>query len=108
MMFAEICPRNSPSECNYQVSDTLFALPGLPTLHKDKPQAVFDSQSSQNCVQRPLATEPTPIKLHTRAEKRKQVQRGRRKLAASVSEFKALVSSWNEPFLRYGLDSVPL
>lgn len=75
MRFTEICLRNSPSECNCQVSDTLFSVPGLPALHKDKPQTVFDRQSSQNCVQRPFATEPTPINEHTRAEKRKQVQR---------------------------------
>lgn len=34
-----------------------------------------------------FATEPTPIKQHTRAEKRKEVQRAPRKLAVSVSEF---------------------
>lgn len=48
MRFIQIYLRNSPSECNSQVSDTLFSVPGLPVLHKEKPQTVFDRQCSQN------------------------------------------------------------
>lgn len=35
LRFPKIGLGNSPTECNCKVSDTLFSLPSLPTLHKD-------------------------------------------------------------------------
>ena len=80
MTFIKTCLRNSPSECNCSVSDTLFSVPGLPTLHKDKPQTVLTARAPKTEFKGCcffvffvffFATKPAPIKQHTRAEKRK-------------------------------------
>lgn len=64
----------------------------------------FNRYSSQSCVQRPFATEPTPIKQHTRAEKRKFKELEGNLLCVSVSFLSVLLTG---SFLRYGLDASP-